>query len=106
MGRNHKSKGHKGWSAGPTPLSVDHSLSWFRPRLDDYTPMSVYESIPCSKVIGDWEEWPTDHMDGRPAVYQLQTNSIKSVEDPLDLYIRILMVEFKTHHTILVVLHL
>jgi hypothetical protein len=28
------------------------------------------------------------------------------VEAPLDLYIRILVVEFRTHHTILVVLHL
>jgi hypothetical protein len=28
------------------------------------------------------------------------------VEAPLDLYIRILMVKFRTHHTILVVLHL
>jgi hypothetical protein len=27
------------------------------------------------------------------------------VEAPLDLYIRILVVEFRTHHTILVVLH-
>jgi hypothetical protein len=43
---------------------------------------------------------------GRPSVHQLQTDSINSVEAPLDLYIRILMVEFRTHHTILVVLHL
>jgi hypothetical protein len=29
-----------------------------------------------------------------PAVHHLQTDSIKSVEAPLDLYIRILMIEF------------
>jgi hypothetical protein len=45
-------------------------------------------------------------MDGHPTVHHLQTNSIKSVEAPLDLYIRILVVEFRTNHTILVVLHL
>jgi hypothetical protein len=35
-------------------------------------------------------------VDGCLAVHHLQTDSIKSVEAPLDLYIRILMVEF-TH---------
>jgi hypothetical protein len=43
---------------------------------------------------------------GRPAVHQLQMDSIKSEEAPLDPYVRILVVEFRTHHTILVVLHL
>jgi hypothetical protein len=81
-------------------------LSRFRPRLDGYAPKSVYKSIPCSKVDGDWEEWPAGHVDGRSAVHQLQTDSIKSVEAPLDLYIKILVVEFETHHTILIVLHL
>jgi hypothetical protein len=38
-------------------------------------------------------------VDGRPAVHHLQTDSIKSVEVPLYLYIRILMVEF-THTTL------
>jgi hypothetical protein len=38
-------------------------------------------------------------VDGRPAVHHLQTDSIKSVEAPLDLYIRILAVEF-THTTL------
>jgi hypothetical protein len=76
------------------------------PRLDGYTPMSVYKSIPCSKVRGDWEEWLADHVDVRLTVHQLQTNSIQSVEAPLDLYIRILAVEFRTHHTIFVVIHL
>jgi hypothetical protein len=99
MGPNHKSKGYKGQLAG-------HTLSRFRPRLDGYAPMSVYMSIPCSKVGGDREEWLADHMDGHRAIHQLQTDSIKSVEAPLDLYIRILVVEFRTHHTILVVLHL
>jgi hypothetical protein len=52
------------------------------------------------------EECLAGHVDGRPAVHQLQTDSIKSVEAPLDLYIRILVVEFRMHHTILVVFHL
>jgi hypothetical protein len=99
VGTNHKSKGHKGQPAS-------HTLSWFRPRLDGYAPKLVYKSIPCLKVGGDQEEWPAGHVDGRPTVYQLQTESIKSVEAPLDLYIRILTVEFRTHHTIRVVLHL
>jgi hypothetical protein len=42
-------------------------------------------------------------MEGRPAIHNLQTNSIKPGEAPLDPYIRILTVEFRTHHTILVV---
>jgi hypothetical protein len=46
------------------------------------------------------------HVDGRPTVHELQTNSINLVEAPLDIYIRILMVEFRTHHTIVVVLYL
>jgi hypothetical protein len=59
------------------------------------------------KVGGDREEWLASHMDGCPAVHQLQTDSIKSMEDPLtDLYIRILTVEFRTSHPILVVPHL
>jgi hypothetical protein len=102
VGPNHKSKGHKDQPAG-------YTLSWFRPKLeslDGYAPKSVYKSIPCSEVSGDQEEWPAGHVDGRAAVHQLQTDSIKSVEAPLDLYIRILAVEFRTHHTILLVLHL
>jgi hypothetical protein len=34
------------------------------------------------------------HVDGRPVIHHLQTNSIKSVEAPLYPYIRILIVEF------------
>jgi hypothetical protein len=96
---NHKSKGHKGRLA-------DHNLSWFRLRLDGYASKSVYKSIPCSKVSGDQEQWLPGHVDGRPATHQLQTDSIKSVQASLDLYIRILVVEFRTHHTILIVIHL
>jgi hypothetical protein len=55
---------------------------------------------------GDREEWPASHMDGRPTIHHRQTDSIKSMEAPLDLYIRILVVEFRTHHTLLVVRHL
>jgi hypothetical protein len=85
---------------------ASHTLSWFRPRLGGYTPKVVYKSIQCLKVGGDQEEWPAGHVDGRPAVHHLKTDSIKSVEAPLDPYIWILMIEFRTHHTILVVLHL
>jgi hypothetical protein len=81
-------------------------LSWFRPRIDGYDPKAVYKSIQCPKVSGDREEWPVGHVDGCPVVHHLQTDSIKMVEASLNLYIRILAVEFKTHHTILVVLHL
>jgi hypothetical protein len=106
VGPNHKSKGHKGWPASPTPWPTDHTLTRFKMRLDGYAPKSVYKSISCSKVSGDWEEWPTGNVDGCSTVHQLQTDSIKSVEAPLNLYIRILTVEFRTHYTILVVLHL
>jgi hypothetical protein len=106
MGPNHKSKGHKGRSAGPTPWLASHPLSRFWPRLDGYAPKSIYNSIPCSEVGGDREEWSASHVDGHPVIHQLQTDSIKSVEAPIDLYIRILMIEFRTHHTILVVLHM
>jgi hypothetical protein len=106
VGPNHKSKEHMGRPSGPTPWPPVHTLSQFRPRLDGYAPKSVYKSIPCLEVGGDQVEWLACHMEGRPTVHQLQTNSIKSVEAPLDLYIRILTVEFRTHHTMLVVLHL
>jgi hypothetical protein len=92
VGPNHKSKGHKGRPTG-------HTLSRFRPRLDGYAPKSIYKSIPCLRVGGDQEEWPAGYVDGHPAVHDLQTDSIKSVEAPLDLYIRILMIEF-THTTL------
>jgi hypothetical protein len=87
---------------GPT----GQTLSWFKPRLDGYAPMSVYKSIPGPKVGGDQDEWPAGHVNGRQAVHHLQIDSIKSVEAPIDLYIRILTVEFRTHNTLLVVLHL
>jgi hypothetical protein len=74
-------------------------LNRFRLRLDGYTPKSVYKSMPCPRVGGDQEEWPASHVDGRPAIHHLQTDSIKSVEAILDLYIRILTVEF-THTTL------
>jgi hypothetical protein len=61
--------------------------------------MLVHKSILCLRVGGNREEWPAGHVDGRPAVHHLQTDSIKSVEAPLYLYRRILKVEFK--HTTL-----
>jgi hypothetical protein len=86
-------KGHKIGLTGPTPWSAGHTLSRFRPKLHGCAPTSVYKSIPCPRVSGDQEEWPTDHMDGRSAIHHLQTDLIKLVESPLDLYIRILTVE-------------
>jgi hypothetical protein len=78
---------------------VGHTLSQFRLRLDGYTPKLVYKCIPCPRLGGDREEWPAGHVDGRPTIHHLQTDSIKSVEAPLDLYIRILMVQL-THTTL------
>jgi hypothetical protein len=51
------------------------------------------------RVSGNQEEWLAGQVDGHPAVHHLQTDSIKLVEAPLYLYIRILMVEF-THTTL------
>jgi hypothetical protein len=87
------------WPAGPTPWPADHTLSRLKPRLGGYVHTSVYKSIPCLKVGGDQEEWPTGHVDGRLAIHHLQTDLIKLVEAPLDLYIRILTVEL-THTTL------
>jgi hypothetical protein len=83
--RPHGAKPQVKGAQGP----AGHSLSWFRLRFDGYAPKSVYKSIPCLRVGGDREERPVSHMDGRPAIHLLQTNSIKSVEALLDLYIRI-----------------
>jgi hypothetical protein len=55
MGPNHKSKGLKGRLA-------DHTLTLFRPRLGGYIHMSVHKSILCSRVGGNWEKWPADHI--------------------------------------------
>jgi hypothetical protein len=75
-GANHKSKG-----------------------LGSYVHTSVHKSIICPRVGENWEERLPGHMDGCPAIHHLQTDSIKSVEAPFDLYIRIFMVEF-THTTL------
>jgi hypothetical protein len=61
--------------------------------------MLVHKSIPCPRVNGNREEWLAGHVDGRPALHHLETDSIKSVEAPLDIYIRILTVEL-THTTL------
>jgi hypothetical protein len=107
VGTNHKSKGPKGRSVGPTPWLAGHTLSRFRPRLGGYAPKAVYKSIQCQKLVETMRSGrPAGHVAGRPTVHHLQTNSIKSVEAQLNLYIRILTVEFRTHHNILVVLHL
>jgi hypothetical protein len=80
-------------------VPVGHTLSRFRPRLDGYAPKLVYKSISCLRVSGDQEKWPAGHVDGHPAVHHLQTDSIKLVEAPINLYIRILVAEF-THITL------
>jgi hypothetical protein len=85
-------KGLKGRPAG-------HTLSQFRPTLSGYVHTSVHKSIPYPRVSGNWEEWLAGHVDGCPAIHHLKTDSIKLVEAPLDLYIRILMVEL-THTTL------
>jgi hypothetical protein len=92
-------KGLKGRAAGPTPWPVGHTLSEFRLRPGGYVHTSVHKSILCPRVNGNQKEWPTGHVDGHPGIRHLQTNSIKSVEAPLNLYIRILKVEF-THTTL------
>jgi hypothetical protein len=99
VGPNHKSNGLKGQPGGPTPWSAGHTLIRFRPRLGGYILTSVHMSILCARVSENREEWPVDHVDGCPTVHHLHTDSIKSVEAPLDLYIRILTVEF-THTTL------
>jgi hypothetical protein len=99
MGPNHKSKGLKGRSAGTTPWLAGNTLSPFRLRLGGYVHTSIHKSIARPRVSGNPEEWPAGHVDGHPVVHHLQTDSIKSVKALLDLYIRILMVEF-THITL------
>jgi hypothetical protein len=40
-----------------------HTLSRFRPRLGGYIVTSVHKSILCPRVGGNWEEWPTGHVE-------------------------------------------
>jgi hypothetical protein len=61
--------------------------------------MSVHKRILCPRVSGNQEEWSAGHMDGRPTDHDLETDSIKLMEAPFYLYIRILRVEF-THTTL------
>jgi hypothetical protein len=92
MGPNQKPKGLKGQPTGQT-------LSRFRPRLGGYVHTSIQNRILCPRVSGNWEEWPTGHVDGHPIDHHLQTDLIKSMEAPLYPYIRIITVEF-THTTL------
>jgi hypothetical protein len=71
---------------------AQHTLSRFGPGLGTYVHKSVHKSILYPRVSGNQEEWSAGHVDGRPAVHHLQTDSIKSVEAPLYPYIRILKV--------------
>jgi hypothetical protein len=92
-------KGAQGPAKRLNPMAGPPHFSRFRPRHGGYVHTLVHKSILCPRVGGNREEWPAGHVDGRPAVHHLQTDSIKSVEAPLYLYIRILMVEF-THTTL------
>jgi hypothetical protein len=85
MGAKPQVKGAQGLVAGPTPRSVGHTLSWFKPRHGGY----VHTSVETGR-----SGWPAMWM--ARAILHLQTDSIKSVEAPLYLYIRILMVESHT----------
>jgi hypothetical protein len=69
-------------------------LNRFRLRLGGYVHTSVHKSITCPIVSENWKEWQAGHVDGRSVIHHLQTDSIKLVEAPLNLYIRILTAEF------------
>jgi hypothetical protein len=93
--RPHGAKPQVKGAQGP----ASQTLSRFRPRLGGYAHTLVQKRILCLRVSRNQEEWPTSHVYGRSAVHHLQTDLIKSVEDPLDPYLRIPMVEF-THTTL------
>jgi hypothetical protein len=99
MGPNHKSRGLKGRLTGPTPWPAGQTMSRFKSRLGSYIHTSVQRRILCTRVSGNMEEWPTNHVDGCPTIHHLQTDLINSVEAPLYPYIRIPTVEF-THTTL------
>jgi hypothetical protein len=92
-------KGAQGPTDRPNPMAGRPHFESVQAETWQLIHMSVHKSILYSRVSGNWEEWPIGHVDGRPTIHHLQTNSIKSMEGPLDLYIRILMVEF-THTTV------
>jgi hypothetical protein len=93
--RPHGTKPQVKGAQGP----AGHTLSRFGLELGGYVHTSVHKSILCPRVGGNCKERLAGHVDGRPAIHHLQTDSIKSVEAPLYPYIRILMVEF-THTTL------
>jgi hypothetical protein len=90
MGPDHKSKGLKGRPLGPTTWPTGHTLSRF-----DLAAMFIRQFIRVSHA----RESVESRRRGHPTIHNLQTNLVKSVEAPLDLYIRILMVEL-THTTL------
>jgi hypothetical protein len=87
----------RGRSAGPTSWPVAQSLSRFSPRLDGHVATSVHKGYPTLEVSGIREEWPTGHVDRCPAIHLLQTDLVKSVQAPLCLYKRPLMMKVDTH---------
>jgi hypothetical protein len=92
MGPDQKSKGLKGRPLGLTTWPTGHTLSRFRLRPGA---MFIRQFIRVSHA----QESMESRRRGHPTIHNLQTDSVKSVEAPLDLYIRILMVEL-THATL------
>jgi hypothetical protein len=89
-----KFKPHQVKDSSQSNQGTDHLVS------HGYVHTLVQKRILCPRVGGNREKWRAVHGYGCPAVYHLQTDSIKSVVAPLYAYIRILMVEF-THTTLL-----
>jgi hypothetical protein len=85
-----QTKSQRGSRAGRSHFESVQAETW---RLRSYIGLQEYP-MPESQ----WRSGGVSvgHVDGHPAVHHLQTNSIKSVEAPLNLYIRILTVEL-TH---------
>jgi hypothetical protein len=84
VGPNHKSKEHKSRPVGRPHFECRDLAATFIRRL--------------TRESHAWELVEIGRS-GRPAIHHLQTDSIKSVEASLDLYIRILTVEL-THTTL------
>jgi hypothetical protein len=76
VGPNHKSKGLKGRPAS-------HTLGRYRSRLGGYVHKLLHKRILSLRVSGNQKEWRVGHVDGRPTVHHLQTDSIKLVDAPL-----------------------
>jgi hypothetical protein len=83
--------------SGPRGQLAGQSLIQFSPRLDGHVAMLVHKGHPTLEVGGIQEEWPPDHVDGHQTIHLLQTDLVKSVQDPLRLYKRLFMMKIDTH---------